>query len=255
MKKRIIICLFITLFILSINVTALATVELKIGKRISDDGYQSFKNTYLKLGKSSATKLLGSIFSQIAKNNEQISEELPYKPSSIIENLTVKNQRIEEDTRECWANSFTSAFEGEIEGYAKELKDTIPEGFVFNEEDNKEYNWKAISERIVRTDYLQNTLLQPGESATVQLVLRWKNSEENLGQKVNVAEISKYENPYGAPDIDAKLGNSDEGEADQHSAIVLVSLITGSKETYFVIGIIIVAIMGAGAYSIKKFVL
>lgn len=42
MKKRIIICLFITLFILSINVTALATVELKIGKRISDDGYQSF---------------------------------------------------------------------------------------------------------------------------------------------------------------------------------------------------------------------
>lgn len=102
---------------------------------------------------------------------------------------------------------------------------------------------------------MQNTLLQPGESATVQLVLRWKNSEENLGQKVNVAEISKYENPYGAPDIDAKLGNSDEGEDDQDSAIVLVSRITGSKETYFVIGIIIVAIMGAGAYSIKKFVL
>ena len=145
--------------------------------------------------------------------------------------------------------------EGEIEGYAKEIKDRIPDGLAFFEEDNKEYNWKVESEGIVTTDYLKDTLLKPGDSTMIPIVLRWKNSETNLGQKVNVAEISKDENPYGIPDIDSTPNNNKDGEDDQDNAIVLLSLKTGSGQTYFIIGIVIIAIVSTGVYAIKKFVL
>ena len=82
-----------------------------------------------------------------------------------------------------------------------------------------------------------------------------KNSETNLGQKVNVAEISKDENPYGIPDIDSTPNNNKDGEDDQDNAIVLLSLKTGSGQTYFIIGIVIIAIVSTGVYAIKKFVL
>ena len=40
--------------------------------------------------------------------------------------------------------------EGMIEGYAKEIKDYIPEGLMFNKEDNP--LWKDESDGIITTD-------------------------------------------------------------------------------------------------------
>ena len=140
--------------------------------------------------------------------------------------------------------------EGEIEGYAKEIKDRIPDGLAFYEEDNTEYNWKVLEEGIVTTDYLKDTLLKPGESATVPIVLRWVNSETNLGQKINVAEISKDENEYGVPDIDSTPDNNKDGEDDQDEALVLLSINTGSAPLYITLITIITAILGTGAYLI-----
>lgn len=140
--------------------------------------------------------------------------------------------------------------EGEIEGYAKEIKDRIPDGLAFYEEDNTEYNWKVLEEGIVTTDYLKDTLLKPGESATVPIVLRWVNSETNLGQKINVAEISKDENEYGVPDIDSTPDNNKDGEDDQDEALVLLSINTGSAPLYITLITIITAILGAGIYLI-----
>ena len=62
--------------------------------------------------------------------------------------------------------------EGEIEGYAKEIKDRIPAGLEFYSEDNP--GWTILQDGIVTTDLLANTLLKPGESATVEIKLRWK---------------------------------------------------------------------------------
>ena len=144
--------------------------------------------------------------------------------------------------------------EGQIEGYAKELTDRIPAGLAFYEEDNKEYNWKIGENGMVTTDYLANKLLKPGESAIVQIVLRWENSGSNLGQKVNVAEITKDENPYGVPDLDSTPNNNKDGEDDQDQAIVVLSLTTGSAPMYIALTTIIVAILGAGFYLIYKHV-
>lgn len=114
-KKKIIPFLLSGVLLFSIHSTAKATtggtVEAEINKLISDDGYQSFIKYESTTRKSSATKLLGSVFAQISKNNDQIGAEERYRPSSIIDNLKVKNQKAEAETNECWVNSFTSAFE------------------------------------------------------------------------------------------------------------------------------------------------
>lgn len=144
--------------------------------------------------------------------------------------------------------------EGEIEGYAKEIKDRIPDGLAFFEEDNTQYNWKILENGIVTTDYLKDTLLQPGESAVVPIVLRWTRSEKNLGQKVNVAEISKDYNDYGAPDIDSTPDNNKDGEDDQDLAIVVLSISTGSTPMYIALITFITALLGTGFYMIYKYV-
>ena len=144
--------------------------------------------------------------------------------------------------------------EGEIEGYAKEVKDRIPDGLAFFEEDNTQYNWKILENGIVTTDYLKDTLLKPGESAIVPIVLRWTNSESNLGQKVNVAEISKDYNEYGVPDIDSTPDNNKDGEDDQDLAIVVLSLSTGSTPMYIALITFITALLGTGFYMIYKYV-
>ena len=143
--------------------------------------------------------------------------------------------------------------EGEIEGYAKEITDRIPEGLEFNQEDNP--NWTIKEPGIVTTDALKDTLLQPGESATVEIALRWQKNENNLGMKINTAEISKDENPYGTPDIDSTPNNNKEGEDDQDTAPVVLSTSTGSEPTYIVLTISVMTIMSAGMFMIKKFIL
>ncbi len=146
--------------------------------------------------------------------------------------------------------------EGEIEGYATEITDRIPEGLAFYEEDNTQYNWKIKEDGIVTTDYLKDTLLKPGQSAEIQIVLRWVKSEKNLGQKVNTAEISDDDNDYDIPDIDSTPNNNKEGEDDQDNAIVVLSINTGSSPTYTILIIIgIIAILGVGIYTINKYIL
>ena len=79
--------------------------------------------------------------------------------------------------------------EGDIAGYAKEITDYVPKGLKFYKEDNK--GWKDEGNNVISTKLLKDTLLQPGQSATVKVILRWVNGENNLGVKTNIAEISE----------------------------------------------------------------
>ncbi len=142
--------------------------------------------------------------------------------------------------------------EGEIEGYATEISDYIPEGLRFNQADNPK--WKEVNGKIV-TDQLKDTLLQPGESATVEVVLTWINSEDNLDLKTNVAEISEDDNPHGADDIDSIPNNKKKGEDDIDDAPVILTVVTGLEPTHIAIIAGTILIVGAGAFIIKKFVI
>ena len=142
--------------------------------------------------------------------------------------------------------------EGEIAGYAKEIIDYIPEGLTFNQADNPK--WREEDGKVL-TDQLKDTLLQPGESATVEIILTWNNSKDNLGQKTNWAEIYKDENEYNSPDIDSTPGNNTPGEDDIDDAPVILTVKTGSAPTYIVLGLSSVAMLGTGVILIKKFVI
>ena len=143
--------------------------------------------------------------------------------------------------------------EGEIAGYATELIDYVPDGLKFIAEDNPE--WEVTEDGRIVTDQLKDTLLQLGESATVEIVLAWINGKDNMGEKVNWAEISKDENEYNSPDIDSTPGNNVKGEDDIDEAPVLLSPSTGSVPTYITLSLSCVSIIAVGLILIKKFVI
>ena len=143
--------------------------------------------------------------------------------------------------------------EGEIAGYATELIDYIPDGLKFVAEDNPK--WTVSEDGRVTTDQLKDTLLQPEESATVDIVLTWINGKDNMGEKVNWAEISKDKNDYNSPDIDSTPGNNVKGEDDIDQAPVLLSPATGSIQTYMTLTLSCMAIITGGVLLIKKFVI
>ena len=143
--------------------------------------------------------------------------------------------------------------EGEIAGYAKEITDYVPEGLRFLSEDNP--GWTDEGNNVISTRLLENTLLQPGEYAEVEVVLTWINGEDNMGEKVNIAEISEDYNDYGAPDRDSTPDNQKDGEDDIDDAPVLLSVSTGQVRIYFTLGFVILITIASGIVLIKKFVL
>lgn len=144
--------------------------------------------------------------------------------------------------------------EGEIPGYALEVSDYIPEGLKFVQADNP--NWKQVDGKIV-TQALATTLLKPGESSEVEVLLTWINGNNNLGLKVNVAEISKDKNDSNTPDIDSVPNNKKPGEDDIDDAPVILATKTGEllNTNYIILITGSLSIIGAGVILIKKYVL
>ena len=145
--------------------------------------------------------------------------------------------------------------EGEIEGYAKEITDRIPVGLAFVAEDNTEWGWKVSEDGMVTTDYTKDKLLKPGQSTEVPIVLRWVKDPNNMGVKVNVAEITEDENEFNIPDIDSTPNNNVDGEDDQDNALVMLTVTTGSAPIYLTLIISVMAILGTGSYLIWRYVL
>ncbi|MBR0428432.1 MAG: hypothetical protein IJK18_09610 [Clostridia bacterium] len=146
--------------------------------------------------------------------------------------------------------------EGDIAGYAKEITDYVPKGLKFYKEDNK--GWKDEGNNVISTKLLKDTLLQPGQSATVKVILRWVNGENNLGVKTNVAEISQDYNEKGVPDRDSTPDNKKPKEDDIDDAPVLLTISTGMLENtiqYVTGALIILVVLGLGLVFIKKYVL
>ena len=143
--------------------------------------------------------------------------------------------------------------QGDVEGYAKEITDYIPEGLKFVASDNP--GWTDEGNNVISTRLLENKLLQPGEYADIEVVLTWINSQDNMGVKINTAEISEDDNPYGLPDKDSTPDNQVKGEDDIDDAPVMLSTSTGAAPTYFGLTFIILTTLGGGIFLIKKYVL
>ena len=143
--------------------------------------------------------------------------------------------------------------EGDIAGYATELTDYVPEGLKFDPNDNPE--WTDEGNNVISTRQLEGKLLQPGESATVEVIFTWINGKDNMGLKTNTAEISEDKNEYDVPDRDSTPDNKVEGEDDIDIAKVILNISTGAAKTYFMLTLGLLTVVLVGVVLIKKFVL
>ena len=175
--------------------------------------------------------------------------------SDIIPKIEVDKKKINKTTIK-FEYTIKVTNEGDIPGFAKEIKDYVPEGLKFYTEDNS--GWKDEGNNVISTKLLENKLLQPGESATVTVVLRWINDSNNFQTKTNVAEISEDYNEKNVPDRDSTPNNRKEGEDDMDEAPVLIGVKTGMLENPMMFiggGLVILTVLGTGVILIKRFVL
>ena len=162
-----------------------------------------------------------------------------------VYNYNKNNAKVELSARDLNLNNVLIEYkiqiknEGNIPGYASSIVDKIPEGLTFNSELNE--TW-YVKDNKAYNQTLANTLINPGETKEVTLVLTKQITNDNLGSFNNVAEIEKSYNDYSIADIDSTAGNMQDGEDDQSSA--LTTILIGTGRTIMKVSIITVVILG-----------
>ena len=189
---------------------------------------------------------------KIIINENGTTREISLGANDPLQKVDINRKKLKSTTVK-FVYNITVTNEGEIAGSATEITDYIPEGLEFIAEENTQ--WTQVSTNVITTNALSTTRLEPGQSASVQVVLKWINSENNLGIKVNTAEISKDQNDSNTPDIDSTPNNRVPGEDDIDSAEVFLGISTGTAPTYIALTTTILAIMTTGVILIKKYVL
>lgn len=142
---------------------------------------------------------------------------------------------------------------GRIAGYAKSIVDYLPEGMSFNTELNT--GWYLKDGNAYNTS-LANTIINPGETKEITLVLTKKINGQNMGLFRNTAEIAAAYNEQGIEDVNSVAGNKKDGENDISSADTFILISTG-KEILSIAGITlgVLAIVAFGVVMVKKHVI
>ncbi len=141
--------------------------------------------------------------------------------------------------------------EGAVPGYAKKIVDYMPSDMKFSSELNKDW-YVANNGTNLYNASLANTLINPGETKEVTLLLTKKITESNMGIVNNTAEIVECSNDLGIADNDSTPGNKVQNEDDMSSADVIIGTKTGEVYMYMVLALIVVGMLGTGIFLIKK---
>ena len=131
----------------------------------------------------------------------------------------------------------------------------MPKDLEFSSEINNE--WYKGTDGYIYTNEFENTVIEPGETKEITLVLTKKLTEAAAETINNYSEIKEVYNTLGLEDIDSIPGNNAQNEDDYSSADLIVTIKTGAT-TYTLVAlgtIILIGILGGGIYLIKKKVL
>lgn len=143
--------------------------------------------------------------------------------------------------------------EGAVAGYAKKIVDYLPQDMKFSSEINKD--WYQAENGNVFNASLANTILNPGDTKELTLVLTKKMTENNTGVINNNAEIFESYNDLGLKDIDSTPANSVQNEDDMSRADAIIGIKTGEIYVYITITMLSIGMLGVGIYLINKKVL
>ena len=142
--------------------------------------------------------------------------------------------------------------EGAVAGYARKIADYLPDTSKFNTEINKDW-YLSKDQKTVFNASLAETLLKPGESKELKLVLNYNITNKNIGTAIeNQAEIYESYNEQGLKDFDSEVANKVETEDDMSIAKVVFSIATGKIILYVSLTIAIIVILGIGIFEIRK---
>ncbi len=144
--------------------------------------------------------------------------------------------------------------EGGVAGYAKKIVDYLPSDMKFNSSLNKDWYTGDNGANLYNAS-LANTLIQPGETKEVTLLLTRKITASNMGIVNNTAEIAESYNDLGLEDIDSTAANKVQNEDDYSSADVIIGTKTGEVYLYILLTITTIGIFAVGIYFINKKVL
>lgn len=114
---------------------------------------------------------------------------------------------------------------GEIAGYAKRIVDYLPDGLTLDTGMNP--NWYVGADGYAYNTELENTLIQPGETKNITLILTKQMTEDGTGIINNTFEIAQSYNEYAIADIDSTEGNRAQGEDDMSSSDIIIGIQTG----------------------------
>ena len=122
---------------------------------------------------------------------------------------------------------------GEINGYATEITDYLPEGFEVMSTQTTQW---VVDGNKVKTNSLNRNLLQPGESKSVFIECTYKVNKENIGSKINSVKITEYENNSDSKDIT-------EDNEDNEEMVITVKTGVATICFIIIIGILLISII------------
>ncbi len=119
---------------------------------------------------------------------------------------------------------------GELEGKAT-ITEKIPEGMIMTKQENS--LWAINEKQKIAT--LESKILKPGETEEYIITLKWENTENNFGSKINIVSISKTQNEAGFAEKDIS-NNEDKTE-------IIISVKTGIDQVNAIIITIIMSLI------------
>ena len=134
---------------------------------------------------------------------------------------------------------------GELNGYVKQIIDTIPEGTTFSSELNQDWYYDEANGRIY-SNSIANQELEPGETAIVKLVLTKEMQDDKIETIINTTNIGETSNEY--------LVDDSENENNTSEASLIVSIQTGGVQSYIWLVITVITIIGTGIICAIKIV-
>ncbi len=190
---------------------------------------------------------LDKVVSKITVNNKKGSTEHNYDKN--FAKIDFESKYVDSSTM-IVEYKITVTNEGAVPGYAKKVADYLPSELKFNSELNTD--WYEGKDGTIYNASLANTIINPGESKELRLILTKSMTQESFGLITNKAEINEATNDYGLADVDSVPGNQSTNEDDYSIANVLTGVKTGEAVIYITLAITIITIIGVGTYIIRK---
>ena len=189
---------------------------------------------------------LNKYISKISIINKEGTQTEEYKPTDDVAKIDIKAKYMK-GTNVIVTYKFAVTNEGDVAGFVDSLQDDLPSGLEFSSDLNKD--WYKGTDGKLYTSALSKVAINPNETKEVELVLTKTMTEDNAGIFTNNASLTKISNLANVQE------NMQAQENNNSSAILAISIKTGSAWLYLGITLCCITIFATGAYIIKKKVL